>query len=197
MTPEAAQALLSWEPVSSSILTARFNSKGRKVTVIQCYAPTNAAEIKEKETFYEPLQAVMDKLPRRDLKILMGDLNTKVGADNTKRELVIGKHGVGAQNENGELLTEFCTFNNLVIGGTVFQHKQIHKTTWISLDGRTAKEKLAGRQGQTRSRRSLGPSTGGGRPESQAESQAESLQRPSRQAIPQIQRTQPERQSKG
>ena len=64
----------------------------------------------------------MDKLPRRDLKILMGDLKAKVGADNTNRELVMGKHGAGVQNENGELLTEFCTFNDLVIGGTVFQH---------------------------------------------------------------------------
>ena len=140
LTPEAAQALLSWEPVSPRLLTARFNSKGRKSTVIQCYAPTNAAETEEKEAFYEQLQAVMDKLPRRDLKILMGDLNAKVGADNTNRELIMGKHGVGVQNENGELLTEFCTFNDLVIGGTVFQHKQIHKTTWTSPDGRTVNQ---------------------------------------------------------
>ena len=48
--------------------------------------------------------------------------------------------GVGVQNENGELLTEFCTFNDLVIGGTVFQHKQIHKTTWTSPDGRTVNQ---------------------------------------------------------
>jgi len=122
LTPEAEQALLSREPASPRLLTARFNSKGRKVTVIQCYAPTNAAETEEKEAFYEQLQAVMDKMPRRDLKILMGDVNEKVGLDNTNRELVMGKHGVGVQNENGELLTEFCTFNDLVIGGTVFQH---------------------------------------------------------------------------
>ena len=47
----------------------------------------------------------MDKLPRRDLKILMGDPNAKLGADNTNRELVMGKHGVGVQNENGKRLT--------------------------------------------------------------------------------------------
>ena len=102
-----ALALLSWEPVSPRLLTARFNSKGRKVTVIQCYAPTNAAETEEKETFYDQLQAVMDKLPRRDLKIVMGDLNAKVGTDSTNRELAMGKHGVGVHNENGELLAEF------------------------------------------------------------------------------------------
>ena len=34
------------------------------------------------------------------------------------------------------LLTEFCTFNSLIIGGNLFQHK-IHKTTWTSPDGST------------------------------------------------------------
>ena len=137
MTPEATLALLSWEPVSSRILTARFNSKGRKVTILQCYAPTNVAELEDKENFYEQVQAIMDKTPQRDLKILMGDLNAKVGTDNTDRELIMGRHGTGEQNENGELFTEFCTFNDLVIGGTTFPHKKIHKTTWTSPDGKT------------------------------------------------------------
>nr|KAG5699610.1 hypothetical protein BaRGS_000726 [Batillaria attramentaria] len=140
MTPEATQALLSWEPVSPRILSARFNSKGRKVTILQCYAPTNVADEEEKENFYEQLQAVLDKAPRRDLKILMGDLNAKVGTDNTDRELIMGKHGTGTQNENGELFTEFCTTNDLVIGGTIFPHKTIHKTTWTSPDGRTVNQ---------------------------------------------------------
>nr|KAG5711950.1 hypothetical protein BaRGS_026391 [Batillaria attramentaria] len=126
--------------MSPRILSARFNSKGRKVTILQCYAPTNMADEEEKENFYEQLQAVLDKAPRRDLKILMGDLNAKVGTDNTDRELIMGKHGTGTQNENGELFTEFCTTNDLVIGGTIFPHKTIHKTTWTSPDGRTVNQ---------------------------------------------------------
>nr|KAG5710147.1 hypothetical protein BaRGS_006666 [Batillaria attramentaria] len=70
----------------------------------------------------------------------MGDLNAKVGTDNTDRELIMGKHGTGTQNENGELFTEFCTTNDLVIGGTIFPHKTIHKTTWTSPDGRTVNQ---------------------------------------------------------
>ena len=49
----------------------------------------------------------------------------------------MGRHGIGLQNENGELFVEFCTFNDLVIGGTLFTHKTIHKITWTSSDGRT------------------------------------------------------------
>ncbi|XP_068706251.1 craniofacial development protein 2-like [Montipora foliosa] len=74
----------------------------------------------------------MDKTPKRDLKILMGDLKAKVGADNTNRELIMGRHDTGEQNENGELFTEF----GLVIGGTIFPHK----TTWTSPDGKTVNQ---------------------------------------------------------
>lgn len=48
----------------------------------------------------------------------MGELNAKVGQDNTDYERVMGKHGVGIRNDSGERLVEFCTMHNLVIGGT-------------------------------------------------------------------------------
>nr|KAG5705195.1 hypothetical protein BaRGS_011221 [Batillaria attramentaria] len=92
------------------------------------------ADEEEKENFYEQLQAVLDKAPKRDLKILMGDLNAKVGTDNTDRELIMGKHGTGTQNENGELFTEFCTTNDLVIGGTIFP--QDHPQNHLDITGR-------------------------------------------------------------
>ena len=105
MTPEATRALLFWDPMSPRILTARFNSKSRKVTIIQCYASTNVAAIEEKDKFYQQIQAAIDKTPKRDMKILMGDTNAKVGADNTNSEHIMGRHGIGVQNENGKL---FC-----------------------------------------------------------------------------------------
>ena len=67
----------------------------------------------------------------------MGDLNANVGSDNTDKELIMGRHGVGEQNENGELFSEFCKFNDLVIGATLFPHKPSHKKTWKSPDGKT------------------------------------------------------------
>ena len=137
MTPEATRALLSWEPVSPRILTARFNSKGRRVTINQCYAPTSMADIEDKVHFYEQIQSVINKVPARDMKILMWDLNAEVGTDNTNRDLIMGRHGTGEQSENGEFFAEFCTFNDQVIGDTLFPHKTIHKTTWTSPDGKT------------------------------------------------------------
>ena len=36
--------LNAWEPVSARIISAKFHSRQRNVTIIQCYAPTNMAE---------------------------------------------------------------------------------------------------------------------------------------------------------
>ena len=35
ISPKMISALIEWEPISPRILTARFNSKGRKVTIVQ------------------------------------------------------------------------------------------------------------------------------------------------------------------
>ena len=134
LTKRASRSLLEWEPVSERILTARFQSKFQKVTVIQCYAPTNNADEEVKEEYYEQLQSVLDKTPKRDITIVMGDFNAKVGSDNTGKEFTMGTEGLGVMNENGELFSNFCEQNDLVIGGTVFPHRRIHKVTWKSPD---------------------------------------------------------------
>ena len=65
----------------------------------------------------------------------MGDLNAKVGSDNTGFELCMGRHGLGTRNNNGERFSEFCLDNDMVIGGTMFKDRDIHKQTWNSPDG--------------------------------------------------------------
>nr|KAG5698764.1 hypothetical protein BaRGS_032183 [Batillaria attramentaria] len=68
------------------------------------------------------------------MTILMGDFNAKIGSDNTGYEDTIRTHGLGQMNENGERFADFCALNQLVIGGSIFPHKRIHKATWRSPD---------------------------------------------------------------
>ena len=77
------KSLMEWEAINERIMTARFHGRFRNVTIIQCYAPTNNAEEGTKEQFYNKLQHTIDKQPKGDIKVLMGDLNAKVGNDNT------------------------------------------------------------------------------------------------------------------
>ena len=43
----------------------------------------------------------------------------------------------GCANNNGERLSDLCVESRLVIGGTLFMHRDIHKTTWRSQDQMT------------------------------------------------------------
>ena len=70
----------------------------------------------------------------------MGDLNANIGSGNTGRERIMGRHGSGCLNENGEGFADLCAFNDLLIGGSIFPHKTIHKATWISPDGRSSNQ---------------------------------------------------------
>ena len=50
-------------------------------------------------------------------------MNAKVGNNNTSREEVMGKFGIGVMNDNEERLCDFRSANGLVITGTIFPHK--------------------------------------------------------------------------
>ena len=79
---------------------------------------------------------VLEQVPCRDVKIVMGYINVKVGMGNTGREEVMEKHEARAKmNENGERWADFCQANELVIGETLFPHKKSNKRTWRSPDG--------------------------------------------------------------
>ena len=75
--------------------------------MIQCYAPTNDAE-----ESYNTINAILNQQKEKDLTILMGDFNAKVGYDNTWYEQTMGRHGIEQMNENGKRFAELCA-NNL------------------------------------------------------------------------------------
>ena len=51
--------------------------------------------------------------------IITGDMNAKVGNLVNGLGRVMGRHGLGTVNDNGERLEEFCDFNEMVNTGTV------------------------------------------------------------------------------
>ena len=60
-----------------------------------------------------------------------------MGDSKVDYENVMGKHGLSNMIENGELFADLCSKNDLVIGGTLFPHKNIHKATWLLPDSNT------------------------------------------------------------
>ena len=66
--------------------------------MLVCYAPTEDAEVKD--AFDDQLQTDVESVHAHDMLLILGDLNAKVGSDNTGSEHVMGKHGIGTINDN-------------------------------------------------------------------------------------------------
>ena len=114
------------------MISVRFQGKPFKITAIQVYAPTSNTEA-EVEWFYEDLQDLLELTPKKDVFLIIGDWNAKVGSQETPG--VTGKFGLGLQNEVGQRLIEFCQKNALVIANTLFQQHKRRLYTWTSQDG--------------------------------------------------------------
>ena len=65
--------------------------------IIQVYAPTSNTEEAEVEWFYEDLQDLSELTPKKDVLFIIGDLNAKLGSQETPG--VTGKLGLGVRNE--------------------------------------------------------------------------------------------------
>ena len=84
------------------MISVRFLGKPFNITVIQVYAPATNAEEAEVEWFCEDLQDLLELTPKKDVLFIIGDWNAKVGSQETPG--VIGKFGLGIQNEAGQKL---------------------------------------------------------------------------------------------
>ena len=62
----------------------------------------------------------------QEMKIVMGDLNAKVGTEVGER------YGLGSRNECGDMWVDWCMTHEQVIMNTWFQHHKRHIYTWKS-----------------------------------------------------------------
>ena len=115
------------------MISVHFQGKPFNITVIQVYAPTSNAEEAEVERFCEDLQDLLEITPQKDVLLIIGDWNAKVGSQ--KIPGVTGKFGLGVRNEAGQRLMELCQENTLVIANTLFQQHKRRLYTWTSPNG--------------------------------------------------------------
>ena len=115
-------AVLGCNLKNDRMISVCFQGKPFNITVIQVYAPTSKTKEAEVEWFYEDLQDLIELSPRKEVLIIIGDWNAKVGSQETPG--VTGKFVLGVQNEAGQRLTEFCQESTLVIANTHFQQRK-------------------------------------------------------------------------
>ena len=109
-------AVLGYMFKNDRMITVYFQGKPFNITVIQDYVPTNNAEEAEVEGSMKTYKTFKNT-PKDDIFII-GDWNAKEGSQETPG--IMGKFGLGVQNEAGQRLTEYCQENTLVIANTLF-----------------------------------------------------------------------------
>lgn len=130
MSKEIAKCLEEWEAINKNLITATLNSKYAKLIIVKCYAPTNDAT-----------EGILQKNPSRKKRsqsitlallweILTPGLETII--------ILISLRGRWGQMEHVKGMTLgsenliFSVKNGLVITGTLFHYRDIHKIYLMS-----------------------------------------------------------------
>ena len=78
---DVVDAVLGCRPVSSRLISIRLRAAPFNITIIQVYAPTSGHDDREVDHFYQQLQETIDQTPKKDILVVQGDWNAKVGKD--------------------------------------------------------------------------------------------------------------------
>ena len=132
VTSKVEKVLLDWKPISDRVMIkTRFNSKFAKLIMIACYAPTEDAEEEIKDELYEQVKEEIRTTPGVTYS-WWWDTSTEE-LEGTLRD----EKGPWAPDALDASITTpstvrgfLCAENNLVIGGTIFKHRCIHKSTY-------------------------------------------------------------------
>ena len=125
------------QPISSRLITIRLRATPFNITIVQAYAPTTDYDDEKIEGFYEQLQEVVDQIPKKDILIVQGDWNAKVGKDACKNwKYTCGLYSNNETNERGLRLLEFASLNDLKLANTFGPHKASRRWTWHSPNGK-------------------------------------------------------------
>uniref|UniRef100_A0A2C9KNX4 Endonuclease/exonuclease/phosphatase domain-containing protein n=1 Tax=Biomphalaria glabrata TaxID=6526 RepID=A0A2C9KNX4_BIOGL len=121
---------------SGRLISIRLKASPFNITIIQAYAPTSTYDDEVVEEFYDQLQEVVNMVPKKDILVVQGDWNAKVGSDSYQTwKGTCGKYSNLSTNERGQRLLEFAKYNNLLLANTLGCHNKSRITTWHSPNG--------------------------------------------------------------
>lgn len=131
------ESIMEFNPISERMAYLRIETKPFNLSILNIYAPTEVSSVEEKETFYDLLEEEIEKMPKEDTRLIMGDFNAQIGKEKFI-EKVAGKQTIHEKtNDNGLRLCNLATSSDLIISSTKFKHKNYHKVTWIAPDQST------------------------------------------------------------
>jgi len=77
----SVKSVLECAPMSIRTMSIRLDGKPQSLSIIQVYAPTKASDEEILEQFYKELEERIKQIPGKDILIVQGDWNAKIGRD--------------------------------------------------------------------------------------------------------------------
>ena len=122
---EITDCVIGCMPVNNRIISIIIASKPINITVIQVYAPTTLHSDEETEMFYETLEQTIARTRKKDVTIIIGDCNAKIGEDAYEGWAgTVSKFRCGNTNDMGLRILEFACSEDLTIANTLYSHKR-------------------------------------------------------------------------
>lgn len=126
---ELRRCINSWEAIDQRIVKMNLTLHGHKITLLGVYGVNDDALVAVKDRFFEQLNDEVLKVGAAREVILIGDLNGRTGHRVGCK--IVGPFGEDVLNDNGSRIIEVCEQNELKILNGFYQHRDIHKFTWV------------------------------------------------------------------
>jgi len=97
----------------------------------------SAFKIIPKTVFTRNKSRIFCHFPKYHIKILLGDFNAKEGSENIFKPTIGNESLHKDSNDNGLRTVNFATSKSLAVTSKIFSHRNIHKYTRTSADGKT------------------------------------------------------------
>jgi hypothetical protein len=93
------------------------------IIVLNAHAPTEDKTDDVKDSFYEEQEHVFDTFRKYHMRMLLGDLNAKVGSEDIFKPTIGNESLHEISNDNGVMLVNFVTSKNISVKGAQYFHK--------------------------------------------------------------------------
>ena len=123
-----------WE-LSDRVMLVKLRGNPFNINITVVYAPTSDSSEEAIDQFYEILEKTKEQCKSQEVKMVVGDLNAKVGNDQDDAQRMVGKHSLGVRNDRGDRWVQWCAADSQVVTNTCYPEHPRRLWKWRSPGG--------------------------------------------------------------
>ena len=138
IAPWMRKSIHSFKPVSERICYLKVRVKGGKAAIINAHAPHNGHEYQLRQQYFTQLAGVASTVSTSGLKLIVGDLNSRIHNSTGGEQEVFGDYCFGDPrynpalhpDSNRELLIELCMTRGMCVANTFINNDVENQATF-------------------------------------------------------------------